>query len=135
MKLFVDASAIVAILTKEADFMALWRVLRSADDAMTSPVAIYEATLAVRRKVPGSVAQTEADVRTFLAGQRIREVAVTPEMSAVAIAAHARYGKGQGHPAQLNMGDCFAYAAAKVLGSPLLFKGEDFVHTDITVAV
>ena len=132
--MFVDASAIVAILTNEADAMELWSILRSSPDALTSPIAIYEATLAVRRKVPGSVAETEADVRAFIVSQRIREVAISPEMSTVALAAHARYGKGQGHPAQLNMGDCFAYAAAKVLGRPLLFKGDDFGHTDIIVA-
>lgn len=48
--------------------------------------------------------------------------------------AYRDFGKGSGHPAQLNFGDCFAYALAKVADEPLLFKGNDFVHTDVTVA-
>jgi ribonuclease VapC len=52
-----------------------------------------------------------------------------------ALDAFARYGKGQGHPAQLNMGDCFAYSAAKNRGASLLFKGNDFSKTDIKPAM
>jgi ribonuclease VapC len=48
--------------------------------------------------------------------------------------AFSRYGKGRGHPAGLNYGDCLSYAVAKQLGIPLLFKGNDFIHTDITSA-
>ena len=46
-----------------------------------------------------------------------------------------RYGRGTGHPARLNMGDCFAYALAKTRNLPLLFKGDDFIHTDIEPAL
>ncbi len=52
----------------------------------------------------------------------------------IAREAFRRYGKGQGHPARLNFGDCFAYALAKATGEPLLFKGGDFAETDISVA-
>ncbi|HEX2891440.1 type II toxin-antitoxin system VapC family toxin, partial [Vineibacter terrae] len=63
-----------------------------------------------------------------------RTISITPEIGMAAIAAHARYGKGRGHKAQLNLGDCFAYACAKHLRMPLLCVGNDFIHTDIKVA-
>ena len=56
---------------------------------------------------------------------------VTAEQARVAREAYRDFGKGSGHPAQLNFGDCFAYALAKTTGEPLLFKGNDFTHTDI----
>jgi ribonuclease VapC len=65
------------------------------------------------------------------AGSRIVEIGVAEGQ--LAVEAHARYGKGV-HPARLNMGDCFAYACAKVHGVPLLYKGEDFAMTDIEAA-
>jgi len=57
---------------------------------------------------------------------------VTEAQARIARDAYRDFGKGSGHPAKLNLGDCFAYALAKVMGEPLLFKGDDFVHTDIT---
>ena len=56
---------------------------------------------------------------------------VTPEQAALGRAAYRDFGRGSGHPAKLNMGDCFAYALAKDKAEPLLFKGNDFVHTDV----
>jgi ribonuclease VapC len=60
---------------------------------------------------------------------------VTKDQARIGREAYRDFGKGSGHPAQLNFGDCFAYALAKVTGEPLLFKGSDFVHTDVTPAV
>jgi ribonuclease VapC len=57
------------------------------------------------------------------------------EQARIARDAHARFGKGSGHPAQLNFGDCFSYALARALDAPLLFKGNDFSHTDIRPAL
>ena len=56
-------------------------------------------------------------------------IPITDEIGRAALDAFDRYGKGRGHPAQLNMGDCFAYGAAMTLGVPLLFKGDDFAKT------
>lgn len=69
----------------------------------------------------------------------IRELAITvvpisPDQAAIGRAAYREFGKGN-HPARLNFGDCFAYALAKSTGEPLLFKGDDFIHTDITPAL
>ena len=74
------------------------------------------------------------DVREFLGIAGIETVAITDRDAATALTAFARYGKGRRHPAQLNMGDCFAYAIAKNQGTELLFKGEDFGKTDIATA-
>jgi ribonuclease VapC len=60
---------------------------------------------------------------------------VTVEQAVIAREAYRRYGRGTGHPAALNFGDCFAYALAKATGAPLLFKGNDFARTDITPAL
>ena len=60
---------------------------------------------------------------------------VTAEQARIARQAYRDFGKGSRHPAQLNFGDCFAYALAKELREPLLFKGNDFIHTDVVPAV
>lgn len=61
--------------------------------------------------------------------------AVTEDHARIGRAAYRDFGKGSGHPAQLNFGDCFAYALAKATGEPLLFKGQDFIHTDVEPAI
>jgi ribonuclease VapC len=129
--MFVDASAIVAILTREDDADALADLLERARAPITSPVAIFEAALGVCRKRHASVEEAEADVREFLALAGIRVITITDKEATTTLGAFARYGKGRGHPAQLNLGDCFAYAVAKNYRTALLFKGEDFDKTDI----
>jgi ribonuclease VapC len=132
--MFVDASAIVAILTREAEADALADVLEGARSPITSPIAIFEAALGICRKRHASVGEAEADVREFLEVADIRAVPITEREAATALAAFSRYGKGRGHPAQLNLADCFAYAIAKHHRTALLFEGEDFDKTDIAVA-
>lgn len=132
--MFVDASAIVAILTREPDADFLADALDGAQSPMTSPIAIFEAALGLCRKRHASVAEAQDDVRVFLGAAGIRTVAITGKEAEAALDAFARYGKGRGHPAQLNMGDCFAYAVAKAYRVPLLFNGNDFDKTDIRAA-
>lgn len=132
--MFVDASAIVAIITDEPDSARLSQRLQAAESSITSALAFYEAVLAVRRKRLSTVEEARRDVADLLAVTNTTVVPITEAHAAGALAAFARYGKGQGHKAQLNMGDCFAYAAARHHGAALLFKGDDFAHTDITVA-
>ena len=133
--MFVDASAIVAILTGEPEADALTDALESAGRPLTSAVAVFEAVLGLRRKRHASVTEARADVREFLEVAGIRTVSLGPEDADAALVAFARHGKGRGHPAQLNMADCFAYAAAKNNGASLLFKGDDFGKTDIESAI
>jgi ribonuclease VapC len=132
--MFVDASAIVAILTREPEADAFADRLEEALSPITSAIAIFEATLGICRKRHGSVEEAAEDVRDFLGVAEIRTVAITETEAETALAAFSRYGKGRGHPAQLNMGDCFAYAVAKNHRTALLFKGEDFDKTDIASA-
>ena len=133
--MFVDASAIVAILTREPDADALADVLESSQSPITSPIAIFEAALGICRKRHASVEEAEQDVGEFLGLAGVRTVPITDQEAHTALAAFSRYGKGRGHPAQLNLGDCFAYAVAKNYQTALLFKGEDFDKTDLRPAV
>ena len=132
--MFVDASAIVAILTREPEADSLANVLDEAKTLVTSPIAVFEAALGLCRKRHASVGESLADVRAFLELARVEVVAITMEDAETALDAFARFGKGRGHPAQLNLGDCFAYASARNRRMPLLFKGEDFPQTDIEAA-
>jgi ribonuclease VapC len=128
--MFVDASAIVAILTGEPEAEALIDRLERAIRPITSAVAIFEATLGLCRKRHASVGEAETDVADFLTNARITLVPIND--ATVALHAFSRYGKGGGHPAQLNMGDCFAYAVATNHRTTLLYKGDDFSKTDLT---
>ena len=132
--MFVDASAIVAMLTGEPDADALADTLDAARAPITSAVAVFEATLGLCRKRHASVAEAQADVTEFLATADVRTVSITAREAEAALDAFSRYGKGRGHPAQLNMGDCFAYAVAKTHRTTLLFKGNDFSKTDVQSA-
>lgn len=132
--IFVDASALVAIVCAEAEAPALVAKLEAAAQAITSPIAIYEAVLAIRRVLRGSHEDSRQDVMDLISRAGIGVVSTTSADAELALSAFARFGKGQGHPAQLNMGDCFAYAAARHHGAVLLCKGDDFPQTDIRLA-
>jgi len=132
--MFVDASAIVAILTREPEADALANALEGETTLATSPIAVFEAVLGLCRKRHASVGEALADVRSFLELARVEVVAVTMDDAETALDAFARYGKGRGHPARLNLGDCFAYAGAQNRQMPLLFKGKDFTKTDVRSA-
>ena len=140
--MFIDSSAIVAIIENEAGFESLIkRMAKSERPVCTSPLARFEATIAIARKrsvrtknktaAAASLAAAEMSLGAFIADGEVKEVSVTPEIGAAARAAAARFGKRSGHPARLNFGDCFSYACAKTLGVPLLYVGEDFAKTDL----
>lgn len=127
----VDASAIVAILAGENEGDPLMAALEGEAQITTSPVAVYEATLGLARVLRLSLQEAESSVMEFLGLARVVVEPIHPEAVHVALQAFARYGKGRGHPAQLNLGECFIYAQAKVGGASLLYKGDDFSQTDI----
>ena len=129
--MMIDASAIVAMLTDEPDGPVLAERLAGAREPITTAVALFEAVLGIARKRAVPPAEARAIVAELLTTVGVRMVPITPEMGDHALDAFAAYGKGTGHPAQLNMGDCFAYAAARAHRAALLFKGEDFTHTDV----
>jgi ribonuclease VapC len=132
--LFVDASAMVAILANEVDGEELRLKLKSRKKRLVSPIVLFEASLAIRRMKDFTPIEAFGVVDEFVKIYSIVQVAIEPRVGEIAVQAFERYGKGQGHPARLNMGDCFAYACAKVHRVPLLCKGDDFVHTDIVLA-
>lgn len=131
--MFVDASALCAILLDEADGSEYDTKIAQAPSAQTSAIAIFETVLAVTRAVAGDVSIARRDVSDYLAISNVEVVGVGEAEVARALDAFDRFGKGR-HPARLNMGDCFAYACAKTHGVPLLFKGDDFSQTDIAIA-
>jgi ribonuclease VapC len=133
--MFVDASAIVAILTREPDADALADLLEQAANPISSPIAVFEAAAGISRKRHASIEEAVEDVRDFLELARIEIVPITMADAETALIALSRYGKGRAHPAQLNLGDCFAYAAARNHRRSMLFKGNDFNKTDIRSAM
>lgn len=132
--MFVDASALVAILTAAPERSVLLGRLDGVETTLISSIAVFETVAAVARKKVMSLADAEAEVEAFIRVAGLRVVPITELESRAALAAHARYGKGR-HPARLNLGDCFAYACARVHGAPLLYVGDDFPQTDIRSAL
>jgi ribonuclease VapC len=126
------------------DTSALIAILRDEDDASDMALAIERAQL--RRISAASYLETAVVIdasRDPIASRRFDELvdiaelhveAVTHDQARIARDAYRDFGKGSGHKASLNFGDCFAYALAKSTGEALLFKGNDFGHTDITPA-
>lgn len=131
--MFIDASAAIAILSAEDDGPALAGKLESAERCLISTLAIYETVVGLARKRACPVEEAEALVDAFVGEVGAELVDISEPVGRLAIEAFARYGKGR-HRADLNLGDCFAYAVARVHGVPLLFKGNDFVHTDVALA-
>ena len=131
--MFVDASAMVAILVEESDAAALTKRLEQAVERCTSPIALYEAVVGVARVCNVPIRAAEMILDRFLERATVRVVPITAEIGHGALTAFERYGRGR-HPAALTMGDCFAYACARALDVPILFKGDDFPLTDITIA-
>ena len=129
--MIVDSSALLAILFREPDRERYLRALAGAVNPRISAVNYVEA--AVRIDMGGNPVASDAF------DDLVREAAiaiepVTVEQALLARRAYRTYGRGSGSPARLNLGDCFAYALATAAGEPLLFKGNDFGHTDVEVA-
>lgn len=128
---FLDSSALVAVLASEPDGEAIAKVIDDADGCVTSPLVVFETVLALVRIFQVSVSEATLLVLEQLHRSGVETLPITPETHILALRAHEDYGKGTGHPAQLNMGDCFSYAMAKLAGAGLIYKGDDFVHTDL----
>ncbi|MCC8977026.1 type II toxin-antitoxin system VapC family toxin [Bradyrhizobium brasilense] len=131
--MFIDASALTALLTDETEARELLARLQMTRTRLTSPLAVWEAAIAVARVLDLPISAAAEAVESYLALVEIEMVAVPPPAARIALDAFDRYGKGR-HPARLNFGDCFAYACARHLGQPLMFKGGDFSQTDIEAA-
>jgi ribonuclease VapC len=130
--MIVDSSAIVAILKRESDWKILSSALNGAKSCSISAANYFESAIVIDGwKDPILSRQLDELVEEF----EIRVESVTHEQARIARQAYRDYGKGSGHPANLNFGDCFSYALAREKREPILFKGDDFVHTDLRAAV
>lgn len=130
--MIVDTSAVVAILRDEPDATAHADAIERAMRRRMS-AASYVEVGAVIDRAGDPVASRRVDQLLAAAGIEIEPVTV--EQAQIAREAYRDFGKGSGHPAGLNYGDCFSYALAKVTGEPLLFKGDDFGRTDVEPAL
>ena len=131
--MFADASAIIAVLAQENEYLIFRDKLDAAKKVLVSPLAIYEASLGFARVLDGNLAFSSAGVRDFLTDTQAQIIPIDDATGEMALDAFRQYGKGR-HKAALNMSDCFSYACAKIHRVPLLFKGNDFIHTDIRIA-
>lgn len=128
--MIVDTSALLAVLLLEPEAEHFASVMQAAATLRISAASYLEAAIYVDRH--GDEVR-RAMLDTFLDRFQIQIEAVTPIQAKLARQAFVLFGKGR-HKAALNFGDCFSYALAKSLGEALLFKGDDFRHTDIETA-
>ena len=129
--MIVDTSALVAILRNEEDAISYARAIAGATIRRLSAVNYVEAA-AVIDVSRDAIASRRLD--DLLREARMVIEPVTEAHAHIAREAYRDFGRGSGHPARLNFGDCFAYALAKSSDACLLFKGEDFARTDVNEA-
>ena len=129
--MIVDSSALVAILKREPEHLALAKLLDTSPATHISAATFVELSIVVERlKSPVMAGQIDELLEQF----DIIIEPVTAEQARIARQAYRDYGRGSGHRANLNFGDCFSYALARDKREPLLYKGDDFVHTDLKSA-
>ncbi len=130
--MIVDTSALIAVLRGEEDAVVYAQAIANADVGRIS-AATYVETAAVIDINRDPIASRRFD--DLLREARLVVEPVTEAQARIAREAYRDFGRGSGHPARLNFGDCFAYALARAMDEPLLFKGDDFVHTGISPAL
>ncbi len=128
--MFIDTSVIVAILSKESDATEFANKIEAAQ-CCTSALVILEAVMRLSTKLGIDPVEVEPRIQALMDEAGITLAPMDARTASLAIKAFADYGKGRGHPAQLNLADCLSYACAKAQSIPLLYKGKDFSHTDL----
>lgn len=126
----LDTSAIIAILFGEPEQQQFIDKIQSASSRLLSAVSFVESSIVLVRELDWNGIE---DLDQLIRKAEIDVVSVDREQALAARQAYRRFGKGP-HPAGLNFGDCFAYALSQTSGEPLLFKGNDFHHTDVAAA-
>lgn len=129
--MIVDSSVIVAIATREPERNRFEEIMVDAPIRRISAGTWIELSAVVvrRRLMTGEWLASVLDTHTIVIEP------VSAEQARIGHAAYREFGIGSGHPARLNFGDCFSYALARATGELLLFKGDDFVHTDVLKAM
>ena len=125
----IDTSALIALLGMEPEAARLAAAIEADGTRLISAATILEAAVVIESRY-GPDGGRELDLLVAKAGLSVEPV--TAQQAEIAREAWRRFGKGR-HPANLNFGDCFSYALARVTGEPLLFKGTDFPQTDVAV--
>ena len=129
--MIIDSSALIAILKRESEWEALSEALDASKSSKMSAASFLETSIVVDSwKNPVFSREWDELVVRF----SIYIEPVTESQARIARQAYRDYGKGSGHPANLNFGDCFTYALAREKREPVLWKGDDFGHTDIRPA-
>lgn len=129
--MFVETSAFVAHLTGEPDQARLAAAIQSAGKIYTSSVVRLETVMVLSRELGISPEAGQLAFDKFVEAAGIEILPFTDDMARLAVSAFSDFGKGRGNKAQLNLGDCLVYGAAKSRKLPLLFIGNDFTHTDL----
>lgn len=130
--MIVDSSALLAILKEEPGWETLSEVLDLAESSSISAANYFESGI-IADRYRNAVLSRRLD--ELIDRFSIHIEPVTPEQARIARQAYRDYGRGSGHPANLNYGDCFSYALARDKREPILYKGDDFVHTDLRSAL
>lgn len=128
---FIDTSAFVAIFLKENDAAEIENRIISCSEAITSPVVLLETTLVLSSRKGTEIEATQNIILKYINFLNIKIIDINSEIGAEAIRTIPLYAKGYNNKAKLNFGDLLSYAAAKITNSALIYKGEDFIHTDL----
>jgi len=128
--MIVDTSALIAVLRDEPDAADFARVIADARVCRMSAANALEAAIVIDASRDPIASRRFDD---FIREAEIRIEPVTEAQIRIAREAYRDFGRGSGHKARLNFGDCFAYAVSKDANEALLFKGDDFTHTDLDV--
>ena len=129
--MIVDTSAVVAVLLGEKDAEPIFDILSTTTGLKMSAATAVELNAVLARRLRP---EDQRRVERLLDLWEIETVAFDPAQAEIASQAYRDFGRGSGHPAALNLGDCYSYALTVATGEPLLFVGDDFVHTDVVAA-
>jgi ribonuclease VapC len=133
--MFIETSAFVTILAGEPEADLYLAAVDGAVRRQTGAHVRLEATINLARILGLEILDAQEMFDAFLQAAKITVVPITDAIARRAVEAFAIYGKGKGHPAQLNFADCLSYACAHSLNIPILFKGHDFTETDLKSAL
>jgi len=128
---FIDTSVFVAIFSKEDDAADWMREIDKATYVCTSALVALETTMRLSTKLDEDPLLIERGLAEFFNEANVAIIPIDETDGHLAVQAFRDFGKGRGHPAQLNLADCLSYACAKNRGLPLLYKGADFARTDL----
>jgi ribonuclease VapC len=131
--MFIETSAIVAIILNEPEAIKISKALENAANCFTSPHVRLEACMVLSSRLDEEPTGAEGYFDDLINQTGAKIIDLTDNIAHLAVITFAKYGKGRGHPAQLNLADCLSYACAKAHNAPILFKGRDFSHTDLKI--